>query len=764
MVLSVMNVFFLTILSLSLSGAMAGMLILAIRPLTGKIFSRKWNYYIWFLVIFRLLLPVQLTTVLPGSQAFDISKEVAEAMPGEIGRETNSVQSAETDGGLNSVQPVETDEGLNGVQPAETDGRVESIQSAQTDGSDAAPAGVVHEEPNTPVSSAEESSSPASLFLLTAEIIWMIGVIAALGIKLWNYCRYLLLIKKDAHPVADDRVMVLAQSVSARLHLRKAPAICESASVSGPVTVGLRKPVIILPENAVEWNQAGGDSAERKQTGQNPSIQDQLILHHELVHVARRDLWYKWLYQLLLCIHWFNPFLYLFGRKMNMDCELSCDEGVLAELTAEGRKAYGNVLLDIAEQGAALRTNAFATTFVTGESGLKKRLNAILHYKKTTVPRLLLSLCVMAGAIFLTACGSVYFYDSSAEENFAPDGSGGAGGGVFAEEKNGGFWDEFLENVRIDQNGEAYQLYDDDELLSGEDLSDKWQAYNYTGGGDKITISRFALNGSYSVRIVYAARDTDIEAASSFDLEEGRFKVIHVAPDGSIETLNDTGEKSSTTVTMQKGRNVIKIVGQAAALKSVEISFSGLKEKDFEAVYHSEEDEYAGQIMEAVKSGNVEKDKFMDCLYYIEEADNSEVFAALLRQGAVFSKEDLVDIFLYSDAERSGEYLVDAINDGLIEPLDVDTLSEIIFYVEGGVAADLLKTLPVEDFPEGLEECGIYLSEEGLKECLDAYIAAGGRLSYTQLSDLEMYLDRDTIEELYEKMALPAEAGEPGEN
>lgn len=750
MVLSVMNVCFLTILSLSLSGAMAGMLILAIRPLTGKIFPKKWNYYIWFLVIFRLLLPVQLTSVLPGSQAFDISKEAAEEMPGESVRKSNSVQSAETE------------EGLNGIQPAETGERADSVQPAQTGGSDAVPAGAVHAEQNTTVNSAEKSTSPVSLFWLTAEIIWMIGVIAALGIKLWNYRRYLLLIKKDAHPVVDDRVMVLAQSVSARLHLRKMPAICESTSVSGPVTAGLRKPVIILPENAVEWNQAqaGGDSMERKQPA-NPSIQYQLILHHELVHVARRDLWYKWLYQLMLCIHWFNPFLYLFEKRMNMDCELSCDEAVLAELTAEGRKAYGNVLLDIAEQGVVLRANAFATTFVTGESGLKKRLNGILHYQKATVPRLLLSLCIMAGAIFLTACSSVYFYDSSAEENFTPDGSGGAGDGVFAEEKNGGFWDEFLENVRIDQNGEAYQIYDDAELLSGEDLSDKWQAYNYVGGGDKITISRFALNGSYSVRIVYAAEDTDIEVASSFDLREGRFKVIHVAPDGSIETLNDTGEKGSTAVTMQKGRNVIKIVGQAASLKSVEISFSGLKEKDFEAIYYSEEDEYAGQIVETAKSGNVEKDKFMNCLYYIEEADSSEVFAALLRQGEVFSKEDLVDIFLYSDAERSGKYLVDAINDGLIEPLDVDTLSEIIFYIEGDVKADLFKTLPVEDFPKGLEECSIYLSEEELKECLNAYIDAGGKLSYTQLSDLEMYLDRDTIEELYQKMALPAEAGEP---
>ncbi len=48
---------------------------------------------------------------------------------------------------------------------------------------------------------------------------------------------------------------------------------------------------------------------------------------------------------------------------------------------------------------------------------------------------------------------------------------------------------------------------------------------------------------------------------------DGRFKVIYVAPDKNIVTLNETGEKSTQTITMQKGRNVLKMVGQGAKLK-----------------------------------------------------------------------------------------------------------------------------------------------------------------------------------------------------
>ncbi|MBD5457698.1 MAG: M56 family metallopeptidase [Lachnospiraceae bacterium] len=724
-----MNRFLLSILSLSLSGALVGMLILLIHPLTGKLFSRKWNYYVWFLVIIRLLVPMQFTAALPGGIAFNLNPAQEQTAAKVSAQETTERASAQTADGATTQEKAEIATG------EASEGAVEK----------AAPDSV---ERTFPQAELTETSEPAvsltSLLLLAAEIIWILGAVAALCLKLWNYRQYIAFIKKDAHPVTDSRIMIPAQSVAARLHMRKVPPVYESASVSGPVTIGLWRPMIVLPE--------------ARQNLQNSFMQYQMILHHELVHVARWDLWYKWLYQLLLCIHWFNPFLYLVERKMNMDCELSCDEAVLAELTEDGRKAYGNVLLDIAEQNAVSMKSAFTTTFVTGESELKKRLTGILHYKRTTVPRLLLSLCVMAGTLFLTACGGVYLsQDDSWEETFDSD---------FwyddsAEEGNGIFWNTFMDIGRVDKDGEAYRVYDDTALLAGEDLSDKWQAYNYRGGGNKVEMSGFALNGSYSLRIVYAAEDTDIEVTSFFDLKEGKFKLVHIAPDGTVTTLNDTGEKSTVTVTMPKGRNVIKIAGQAASLKDAEITFSGLKGKSYENIYYSEEDEYAGQIRNEIQNDTVEKDKVMESLYYMEDEDISEAFAALLKQGTVFDEDELTNIFIYSDAERSGDYLVDAINNGLVGPLSVDSLSRIIVYLEGKAKVELINALPAEDFFEGLMECRPFLSEEELEECLLAYIDAGGRLSYAQFDDIEVFLNRSTIEKMDERMALPAEAGEP---
>ena len=46
------------ILSLSLSGSVLILLLTLLRPLVRERVSRRWQYYIWLLVIARLLLPV----------------------------------------------------------------------------------------------------------------------------------------------------------------------------------------------------------------------------------------------------------------------------------------------------------------------------------------------------------------------------------------------------------------------------------------------------------------------------------------------------------------------------------------------------------------------------------------------------------------------------------------------------------------------------------------------------------------------------------
>lgn len=741
MITGYMSEAFLRILSLSLSGALVGAVILLIHPLTEKVFSRKWNYYIWFIIIIRLILPVQFTDSLPGGIRFDIrnfSQEEAvagaemegaeEAMDGTgPGNPVGVIAGTEPEGIAEAAASVELESLEEAVTGAESENTTESIAGTRPESLAETVARTEPEDTTEPEVLTEPETGHAyaghRFWLMGAAVLWLVGAMTAVFFKLRNYRRFILYIRKGAYPVTDRQITILTQSMTARLHVRKMPPVYRSASVSGPVTVGLWKPVIFLPE-----------------TDSLTQYQYQLILHHELVHVARRDLWFKWLYQLLLCIHWFNPVFYWTDRRMNLDCELSCDEAVLALLTQEGRKLYGNVLLDIAERNAVSMKSALATTFVTGNSELKRRLQNVLAFKKTTIIKGALSAGVMAGMLFLTACGSVYLSDG--DEAWEEE--------AFGWNDNG--WENFFDAGKYDKEGDAYLAYDNAELLAGEDVSDKWQAFNYSGGGNGVSISRFLLDGTETIRIIYAEEERDIEITSEFDLKEGRFKLVHIAPDGSVSVLNDSGEKNSTTVTMQKGRNVIKIAGQAASLNKVEIRFSGLKDRDFAHIYYSEEEEYAGQILSAVQNGTVEKEKFLECIYYMEEDVVSETFQGLLKRGTEFEEDELTDIFIYSDAESSGAYLTEAIESGTVEPLSVETLSALCPYLDGKTTAALISMLPEEHFYEGLTECMPYLGEKELEDCLLAYLDAGGRLSYTQFHDIEIFLSQSTIEKLDERL------------
>ncbi len=738
---------------MSLSGTLVGIVIMMVHPLTGKFFSKRWNYYIWLLVVIRLLLPAQLTMALPGGILIDASHMGVEtkAENGEADLADGNLMYTEpaSNPGTNAERASEQEAGrstnpaLNAERASEQEAGRSSNPGMNAEQTLKQEAGqVANSELNT-----EDNRSLYAGILFGAEIIWLTGLIAALGIRLWNYRRFVRAVRMNAVSISDGRIVVSEHSVSARLHMRKAPPVYESAFVSGPVTIGLWKPVVILPAP-----EESPDKAQGTQAGQSCPEKYHLIFHHELVHVARRDLWIKWLYQILLCIHWFNPFLYLIERKMSADCELACDEAVLAGLTPEGRKVYGNILLDIAERNVLALESAFTTTFITGKSELKRRLNHVLTFRKPTVIKMLLSICAMAGTMFLTACGGIYLsYDGyDWEEELSSSESD-----LEVSSRN-----NFQGTEGRKRTGDAGQVYDNTALLAGADLHDRWQAAMYRGGGNEVTISRFALNGSDSIRIVYAEVDRDIEVTSNFDLKDGRFKIVHIAPDGDVSIINDTGEKGSRTITLRAGRNAIKMVGQAAVLKDVEISFSGLKERDFEHIYYSEEDEYGGQIKYLIEDGSLEKDKFMESIYYLKEEDISEGFNALLKQGEDFSDSEIYDIFLYSNADRSGEYLIEAINGGLMEPVSVDALSDLMFVLEGKTLAELIGLLPQEDFFEALENGIFYLSEEEIEECLFTYIDAGGKLSYEQFNKIGMYLNESTIRKLDERMALK-ESGEP---
>lgn len=143
--------------------------------------------------------------------------------------------------------------------------------------------------------------------------------------------------------------------------------IVSSAAVSGPLSLGLLQPMIVLPDDS----RLALDAAERD-----------LAVAHELAHHARGDLWANGAAVLFASLHWFNPVVLYAWRAFRFDQESACDALVLAGADAPRRGAYARALA----KAASGRPSAFAAPML-GSDKLKERLTMLIQPTRSKLRR-----------------------------------------------------------------------------------------------------------------------------------------------------------------------------------------------------------------------------------------------------------------------------------------------------------------------------------------------------------------------------------------
>lgn len=106
-----------------------------------------------------------------------------------------------------------------------------------------------------------------------------------------------------------------------------------------------------------------------------------LVLRHEMIHLKRKDLWYRWALLLAVAINWFNPAVYAFSKAFTCFCELSCDEKVTEGMPEAGRYRYSMIIIHMAGDKANLST-LFSSFSCGGKRYMKNRIFSILSITK----------------------------------------------------------------------------------------------------------------------------------------------------------------------------------------------------------------------------------------------------------------------------------------------------------------------------------------------------------------------------------------------
>ena len=182
--------------------------------------------------------------------------------------------------------------------------------------------------------------------------LWAAGAVLFLGVGGGGYLRARRKILEGSQARAGDQAALEALGGTVPV-LR--------AGVDTPMTLGLLRPVIVLPPEV-------------------PEADLPLILRHELCHIRRRDLWYKGLMLLANAVHWFNPLVWRMAGQAGRDLELYCDEAVVEGQDSGFRRRYGQVLLQASSGGVT----AALTTRLGGTEMKGRIMNLFLQKKKGT--------------------------------------------------------------------------------------------------------------------------------------------------------------------------------------------------------------------------------------------------------------------------------------------------------------------------------------------------------------------------------------------
>ena len=199
---------------------------------------------------------------------------------------------------------------------------------------------LVSETLSSPTIGANVNVNPLQIYLEVGAYIWVLGIMVLL---IYSFVSVQLLKRK----------LKSAQLIEQN--------IFEAKNLKTPFVLGVIKPKIYLP------------------VGLNVEERSYIVLH-EQTHINRKDHMVKILAFLTLCIHWFNPLVWIAFTLMSMDMEFSCDERVLKEMDIDIKKPYANSLLSLASGRHLLNGSPLAF----GEGNIQGRIKNVLNYKKSS--------------------------------------------------------------------------------------------------------------------------------------------------------------------------------------------------------------------------------------------------------------------------------------------------------------------------------------------------------------------------------------------
>ena len=197
-------------------------------------------------------------------------------------------------------------------------------------------------------------------------LVWALGFLAVVA---WLSVGRIGLrrIVRSAWPLNSSDWKAILDEERAYAGVTREVLLCSSSAVSTPLTWRSSAPVVLLPEDALDW----------------PETHRRIVLRHELAHVARGDSLTQLIAGFVCALYWFHPLVWMAERRLRAECERACDDNVVSLGTPAAE--YAAHLLEVARSARAFGAPGFLSVAMARPTQLEGRLLAVLNESRRRV-------------------------------------------------------------------------------------------------------------------------------------------------------------------------------------------------------------------------------------------------------------------------------------------------------------------------------------------------------------------------------------------
>ena len=438
-------------------------------------------------------------------------------------------------------------------------------------------------------------------------VVWLAG---SLLLAAYFTISYLRSLQKFRMSLPDNTPYV--QRWLSEHRITRPLEVRSSDLISSPLTYGILRPVILLP----------------KKFDRSDETALQYVLAHEYIHIRRFDAITKILFAATLCVHWFNPLVWVMYVLANRDVELSCDGCVLRMLGEKEKSAYARALIRMEERKSGM--SALYSHF--SKNAITERIEAIMKFKKTSIAACALALVVTVGA---TTAFAVSSSDGNGAHSWisrddatlidlesinAKFSNTGTDAIQFADEADEPKLIDLTDAGSIFENGELAMVELLDDNSTGHILESAGDCFMSLENGMPMTIgvgnwkqgNTFELNSQSEKanEIKLTICSTSTGETWPYILETGTGSITFTAPyDGefeiSVENLSATNAKLSITYAL----NSVTNMDHMANMDSPDLQNTVHMDMTLVSVSHDDESKFTpeewAEILKQIELGNI---------------------------------------------------------------------------------------------------------------------------------------------------------------